>query len=186
VSLLIAGIVLFLAAHLSPGLFGMRDVLVACLGEGRYRGLYVAVSVTGLALIIAGKSMAQTVDIWMPPAASIQAAGLLMMASMIMLAAFALPTNIKRFTRHPMLWAITLWSIAHLSANGDLSSILLFGSFGLYALFGMWTLNTRGARKAERRLPWYRDAIVVAAGLVLYGAVALAHPWLFGVAAIPA
>ena len=51
--LLILGWVLFLGAHLSPGVFGMRDRLIGTLGEGRFLGVYIATSVTGVVCIIA-------------------------------------------------------------------------------------------------------------------------------------
>src|SRR5215468_4952004 len=35
--------------------------------------------------------------------------------------------GILRVTRHPVNWAIGLWGISHLIANGDLSSLLFFG-----------------------------------------------------------
>jgi len=45
-----------------------------------------------------------------------------------------------------MLWSFTICSAVHLFTNGDLGSVLLFGSFGLYSLFSMWSLNRRGAK----------------------------------------
>ncbi len=53
---------------------------------------------------------------------------------MLLVAAF-LPNSLKRFTRHPMLSGVTVWAAAHLLANGDLASLILFGSFGAFALF---------------------------------------------------
>jgi len=45
--------------------------------------------------------------------------------------------DVKRWTRHPMLWGIFLWSLAHLFANGDQASVMLFGSFLFYSIFSM-------------------------------------------------
>ena len=53
--LLILGWILFLGAHLTPGVFAQRERLVAGLGEGRFLGLYIATSVTGMVAIILGK-----------------------------------------------------------------------------------------------------------------------------------
>ena len=65
--LLILGWVLFLGAHLTPGVFGQRKRLVAWLGEGRFTGLYIATSVTGMLCIIAGNKIAPFVNVWYPP-----------------------------------------------------------------------------------------------------------------------
>jgi uncharacterized membrane protein len=56
--------------------------------------------------------------------------------------------GIARITRHPLLWALTLWSLAHLAPNGDLAHVILFGSFASTALLGMIVFD----RRARRRL----------------------------------
>jgi uncharacterized membrane protein len=48
--------------------------------------------------------------------------------------------------RHPLLWALAIWSGAHLLANGDLAHVLLFGSFTAFSLFGMWMIDRRNRR----------------------------------------
>jgi gluconate 5-dehydrogenase len=46
-----------------------------------------------------------------------------------------IPGRIKATLKHPMLVGIKLWALAHLIANGDLGSIVLFGSFLAWAAF---------------------------------------------------
>ncbi len=65
------------------------------------------------------------------------------------------------------------------------ASITLFGGFGIFALFDIWSTNRRGATTSNRKLPIYRDLILIAVGLVVYGAIIHLHPYLFGVTAIP-
>jgi uncharacterized membrane protein len=108
----------------------------------------------------------------------------LMPVAIVLLAALLLPTNIKRFTRHPMLWSFTLWSVAHLWSNGDLASILLFGSFGMYAAFSMWSLNRRGSEKSTQVVSAAWDALVIVVGVAATIAVVYLHTYLFGVPAI--
>jgi uncharacterized membrane protein len=55
------------------------------------------------------------------------------------------PGKIKAAVVHPMLAAVKIWALAHLLANGDLGSILLFASFFAWALFARIRLG-----KAER------------------------------------
>jgi uncharacterized membrane protein len=183
-TLLVTGLILFFGAHLSPGVFGLRTRLVAALGENRFRGLYIATSVTGMVCLITGKSIAPYVSVYFPPIWARPVSTVLMAAAFILLAALLIPSNFRHFTRHPMLWAMTLWSAAHLLANGDLTSILVFGCFGLYALVSMWSLNARGAALDTTRYAPIRDLLVVTTGLLAFACIAWLHPVLFGVPAI--
>lgn len=182
--LLILGWILFLGAHLTPGVFGQRDRLVARLGEGRYTGIYIATSVTGMLGIIGGKVIAPFVNVWYPPVWSRDVAGLLVLAGFILLFALFLPTNLRRLTKHPMLLGIACWGTGHLVANGDLASMILFGGFTVFALMMIVSLIRRGKTGDPRRQPWWRDALVVIAGTAAYGLVLWLHPVLFGVAII--
>ena len=101
---------------------------------------------------------------------------------MILLAAAFIPGNLKRFTAHPMLWAVTLWALVHLLANGDLAGLLLFGGFGLYALYAIGSQNRRGARPAQTRRAIAGDIGAVVAGLIAYALLLKFHASLFGVA----
>ena len=183
-SFLIAGVVIFFGVHLVSACTRCRDSLVARIGENGFRGVFVAGSVVGFFLIAIGTAFVDFVHVYGPPTWGRQAAMVLMPVAFVLLAALLLPTNIKRFTRHPMLWSFTIWSVAHLLANGDLGSMLLFGSFGLYSLFSMWSLNRRGAVKADTIYPFTKDALVIVVGAVVYVALVYLHPYLFGVPAI--
>jgi len=179
--LLILGWILFLGAHLSPGVFGLRDTLVQRLGEGRFTGLYIATSVTGMTCIIAGRHIAPFVNVWYPPLWAKPVTSLLVLVAFILIAALLLPTNIRRLVRHPMLWGVVVWSAGHLLANGDLASMIFFGGFGGYALTSIVSLNRRGAIMPEQRYPVWQDALSVTAALAAYGAIVWLHPYLFGV-----
>ena len=179
--LLVLGFVLFLGAHLSPGVLGLRDQLVGRLGAGRFRGVYIATSVIGMLCIIAGKAIAPFVNVWYPPPWTREAAFVLVAAGFILMAALLLPTNIRRLTPNPMLWGITAWSAGHLLANGDLASMILFGGFGGYALISMWSLNRRGALKSTVKFPLWQDVMTLTAALGAYAVVLWSHSFLFGV-----
>ncbi len=43
-------------------------------------------------------------------------------------------TGVIRITRHPFMWGIALWALVHLVANGDVASVLFFGSLAVLAL----------------------------------------------------
>ena len=77
-----------------------------------------------------------------------------------------------------------LWAAAHLLANGDLGSIILFGSFLGWAVFDRISLKRRadsGAPPIPVGGPG-NDLIAVAVGLIAYLALAFAfHPVVIGV-----
>ena len=179
---LIAGLVLFLGVHLFSSLRPVRARLIAKLGEGPYKGLYSLLALAGFGLIGAGMGKAPSIELWEPPAWGRYAAIWSMPFALILLAAAFIPGNLKRFTAHPMLWAVTLWALVHLIANGDLAGLLLFGGFGLYALYGMWSQNRRGARSTPTRRAIAGDIGAVVIGLVAYALLLKFHASLFGVA----
>jgi uncharacterized membrane protein len=83
--------------------------------------------------------------------------------------------------KHPMLVAIKIWALAHLLANGDLASVLLFGTFLVWAVFDRISVKRRVA-PIPATGPVFNDAIAIVAGLVVYALfVWRLHAWLFGV-----
>jgi uncharacterized membrane protein len=85
-----------------------------------------------------------------------------------------------------MLVGVKLWALAHLLANGDLGSIILFGSILAWAVFDRITLKHRGDSSG---LPIANggvrnDIIAVAVGTVVYVVLgAWFHPAVIGVPA---
>src|SRR5680860_701483 len=115
--LLTLGIIVFASVHLVSAFPIIRERLVGLLGEGRYMALFSGVALAGLLLIIVGKSAADFVPLWQPPGWGGVAALLITPLAFVFLAAAYLPTNIKRFTAHPMLWGVSAWAAAHLLAT---------------------------------------------------------------------
>lgn len=181
---LITGLAVLIGIHLVPAVPALRQRLLRQMGEGLYKGLFTLIALSGLMLIIFGMHLAPFIAIWQPPTWGKGLVQLFMLPALILLAGAYLPGNIHRFTPHPMLWGVVLWAVGHLFANGDAASLLLFGSFGLYSLFAIWSANQRGAVKATVTVTMDRDLIVIGVGLVLYVALVFLHPTLFGVAAI--
>jgi len=171
--------------HLVPSMVKIRQRIIASLGAKQYQRLYSITALTGLVLVIYGKSIAEYHPIWEPLVWSKSVVIVIMMLSFFLLAASDIKSNIKRFIRHPMLLGLMLWSGAHLFANGDLASILLFGSFFIFSLFGMASANKRGAKKQAQKYPLTKDIVTVFAGLIAYGIfIKYLHPYLIGVSII--
>lgn len=181
-SLLIVGLALFLGVHVFSSWREPRKRAIAGLGEGPYKGLYSLLSLAGFILIVYGMGKAPSIPLWNPPLWGRYLAIWLMPFALILLAAAYIPGNLKRITAHPMLWAITLWAVVHLLANGDLAGLLLFGGFGLYALYAMGSQNRRGVRPVQGRRAITGDIGAIVAGLSAYALLLKFHGNLFGVA----
>ena len=181
---LIAGLILFFGIHLLPALAEKRSRLISRVGEGPYKVIFAFISIGGFVLIVTGMANRDYISVWQPPIWTSHLTLVVMLPVFILLAAAYLPGNIKRFTRHPMLWGVTFWAVAHLLANGDLGAILLFGSFLAYSLFDMWSANSRGAEKSSTKRPLIYDAGLVFLGLGLYLLFFYIHPYIAGVPVI--
>lgn len=181
---LILGISIFIGIHMVPILVPLRRWIIIRWGEDTYKKIFALISLIGLILIVLGKYMSDFYPLWQPPAWGRNAALVLMIPALIFLSAAYMSSNVKRHARHPMLWGITLWAVGHLLANGDLASLILFGSLAAFALLDMASLNARGATRQHIRYPWTKDATVVAVGLMVYGGLLFLHPYLFGAAVL--
>lgn len=182
--LLVIGLLVFFGIHLVPAAAGLHSRLEARLGKQGWKGFMALIAIAGVVLIVIGWQRTNFVAVYTPPEFGHLLPRILMLPALILLAAAYIPSNIKRFTRHPMLWGTVLWATAHLFANGDLRSLLLFGSFLVWALFEMWSLNLRGAYLSEQRVAWYYEAGVALAGLIAYLLLARFHGSLFGMPVI--
>ena len=109
-----------------------------------------------------------------------------MLPAFVLLVATYLPGNIRAKLKHPMLVAVKLWAFAHLLANGDLKSILLFGSFLAWAVIARIGLKRQERRegRAPQTASWRNDVLALVIGTVLYGLFgSVLHPILIGVPA---
>ena len=186
-AVMILGLVLFLGVHTLPAQRELRTRAIAVMGEGSYKLVYALISVLGIALIAWGFAHYRAtgwVDIWNPPKALKHITLALMLPAVILVAAAFLRGHIYTTLKHPMLAGVKLWAAAHLLANGDLGSIVLFGSFLGWAVFDRISLKRR-TDAGGPPIPvggWGNDLIAVAVGIVVYLALAFAfHPVVIGV-----
>ena len=185
----LAGLILFFAVHLLPIMPGLRARVRDAVGGGGYRGLFSLISLLGLVLIVIGygdlrTSVAANPELWSPPTWTRHIAFLLMIPSLILLVSAYLPNRIRDAVGHPMLAAIKIWALAHLLANGDLASVILFGSFLAYAVIDRISVKRRNARGpvGDKSGGLSGDVTVVVVGLLVYIAILFfAHEWLIGI-----
>ena len=190
---MILGLVLFLGAHTLTTQREVRSRVIAASGVGGYKLGYALVSIGGLALIAWGFGHYRAtgfIDVWerwcSPEVLRILkhlAIGLMLPAVILVVAAY-IRGRIYTALKHPMLAGVKLWATAHLLANGDLGSIILFGSFLGWAVYDRISLKHRTDAGAPP-IPVGgigNDVIAVAVGLVAYLALAFAfHPVVIGV-----
>ncbi len=149
-ALLILGLLLFLGMH-SVRIVAedARSRFIAQRGANAWKGLYTVVSIIGLAMILWGYALARQspVTLWPPQAWARHLAVVLMLVAFVLLAAAYVPGNgIKARLKHPMLLSVKVWALAHLLANHTLADLLLFGSFLLWAV-----LDLRAAKQRDRQ-----------------------------------
>jgi uncharacterized membrane protein len=185
--LLILGVLVWSAAHLVPSLGAqMRAGLIGRIGEGPYKGLFALTIVGSIVLMVVGWRSSSPVVIYQPPGWGTGFAQIGMLITLVLFIGSNLPSNLKRMLRHPQLTGVAIWALSHLVANGDQRSLVLFGGIGIWAVVAMLSINRRDG-EWEKPAPLAPMAYVkpVVAGVVAYVLLALAHPYIAGVSALP-
>lgn len=189
---MILGLVLFLGAHLLTTQRSARASVVEALGPSGYKIVYSLVSLAGIVLIAWGFGRYRAegwINVWEPPVALKHLTVALMLPAVILVVASYLRGRIYQTVKHPMLAGIKLWAAAHLLANGDLGSIILFGSFLAWAVYDRISLKRRPDAGAPA-IPVGgvgNDLLAVVVGVIVYLALTFAfHPVVIGVPVIGA
>lgn len=221
---LIAAAAFFVLLHLLVSGTALRGAVVKTIGEGPYMGLFSLASVGGLAWLGWAYGQAKgSGPVYWDLGAGARHAGLALVLLALLLAVPGLltpnPTSVRqegaldkpdavkgmlRITRHPFLWGVAIWAAAHLLANGDLPSVILFGALAVLAVLGTASIDAKrkkalGAKwddfaartsgvpfaaiLAGRQtlslgeIGWWRLLLAVA----VWAALLWGHPFLFGV-----
>lgn len=154
----------FVLSHLLPPRPALRRHIVAAMGERGFQLAYSAVSLLILAWMIGAAGRAPFVPLWDWAWWHVWATNLAMAAACLLLAlGLGVPNpfsiggaraeayhpmraGVLRVTRHPVLWAVTLWASGHVPPNGDLAHVTLFGGFAFLGVAGMRVLDARRSR----------------------------------------
>jgi len=207
-TLLAIGLALFSLPHMLSTT-SWRDRLAHRLGRNAWRGLFSLVVLAGVTLIVMGYRQAPFTPVFYMPPQWMDYAPLAVMplAFMLFVGSFA-SRDIRRITRHPQSWAVILWSLAHLAANGRAPDVALFGGLMLFALV-MQPLSDMAARRRDPE-NWRKTAAETSAlpfvalisgrapaatgdlmegaglyGLLVFLGAFILHAWLFGIAVMP-
>ncbi len=186
--MLCTGVSAWALAHLFPAVApGARAALADKLGGNAYRGLFSLVIIASLLAIIFGWKSALPAHVYVPPLAGSSVVGAIVPIAFVLLAAASVPCNIRRFVRHPQMTGVVVWAAAHLLANGDSRSVMLFGGLGLWAILEIVFINRRdGAWEKPPPSPLWRDAVAIAAGVGIAALAFVYHGTLSGVALVAA
>jgi len=213
----------FVGGHFLLSSSPVRTPLVRALGEGLFAALYSILAIAAFAGMLVSYGRAPHVELW-PSLPIFRFVPLFVMPVAVLLViggytqrnptAVAQPLapagsdpapGILTVTRHPVMWGIALWALAHLPPNGDLASLLLFGGLAVLALGGTVAIDAKrrtrdpegfarleavtsnvpfaairaGRARMGRVQPW---RLILAAAA--YFGLMIAHPWIAGVPAM--
>ncbi len=223
---LLGAAVFFIGIHVLLSGTELRWRITAKTGEEVFQSIFGLLSLGGIIWLCRAYGRAEYVELW-GQVQSMRWLALLLMLPAFLLAGLAFtspnPTavrggawlkesepakGIERVTRHPFLWGVVLWSVTHLIYNGDLASMIFFGTFLVLALRGPFSIDRK--RKRVHGADWERFAaatsnlpfLAIAQGrnrfvfgeigwwpilviLVLYAGFLHLHKTLFGVSPLP-
>lgn len=157
----------------------------ARLGEAG-KGVVAVLLVAGIWLMARGYGAWEDPPrLWEPPGWLRPVNNLLVLAAVYLFVASGAKAWGARATRHPQLWGVVLWAVAHLLVRGDLASVVLFGGLLAWAALEMALINRAVPAWTPPPRPGPgREAVAVLLALALYGVLGYVHgrigPWPFG------
>lgn len=187
--LLVVALVFFVGLHLIRSFFpDFRQTMIDRLGENGWRGVFSLLALIALVFLVWAFGAARQVTgvLYTPPFWMAHITILLMLFAMICLSAsFFPPGHIARVLKHPMLVSIKTWAVAHLFANGETSSVILFVGILAMAVILRISLAKRERTGIYVRKPFVSaryDVFAVILGIVLWMLfIWRLHVWLIGV-----
>ncbi|MEM8754931.1 MAG: NnrU family protein [Pseudomonadota bacterium] len=185
--ILALGVALWSAAHFLPSVSpGTREGLIDMVGPKVYRGLFTVDMLIALALIVWGYQRADWVAVYDPPVWGVHANNALMILAIYLFGVGGAKGWVASKIRHPMLLGAATWAVAHLLANGDQASVLLFGGLLLWSIGMIFMINRRvGAWAPPTPAGIKAEVVLIVMTLVIYGAIAFIHGVLLGVWPFP-
>ena len=184
----LAGLAIFLGMHSAQALYpGAREAVIARIGALGWKGLYSIISLAGFWVLVQGYGEARPAAevIWTPPDALMHLSALLNIVAFVFLAASGIPGNaIRARVGHPMTIGVKVWALAHLLANGDSVSMLLFAAILVWAVLVFRAARRRqpasGAAAATSRVATLATVLVGVGAGIWFAFVG--HAMLIGVA----
>ena len=182
---LILAALFFIALHIGVAGTSVRGRAIEKMGENVYRAAFSVLSLLGIAWLSHAYRVAGYIETWGQLAWFKPIAALLMLVAFILvvpgmttpnpmavggeklLMADAPAQGIHRVTRHPFLWGVAVWAFVHLIANGDVASLVLFGSLFVLVFVGMISIDAK--RKTACGRHW--DSYAAATSIIPFHAI---------------
>lgn len=159
----------FIVTHVVIAVPAVRRALIARASERGFLLGYSTMSTVLFAWLIVAAMQSPTTALWAPAPWAYWVTVILMPVATVLLGASVLAPNplsialvpgtldparpgAVAVTRHPILWGLSLWGLAHVPPNGDTVMLTLFGGLGFFAIVGMAVVERKKRRAlgAER------------------------------------
>ncbi len=211
----IAGFAVFFVSHAVPVRGAIKSRISTLISPRGFTIVYSTLSTAILAWLIVAAGRAPYIEIWAfaPWQKHVPLAGMAI-ATIVTALAIGRPnplsfggSNNSRFDpqnpglvgwlRHPLLFVLLIWSLAHIVPNGDLAHIILFGVFAGFALLGHLLINRRQKRllgtaewsrliATKRRLTLTKNGLArLTIGIALYLLLLILHTPIIGISPLP-
>jgi uncharacterized membrane protein len=173
---LILAALFFIALHIGVAGTSVRGRAIEKMGENVYRAAFSVLSLLGIAWLAHAYRVAGYIETWGQLAWFKPIAALLMLVAIILVVPGMTTPNpmavggekllmadepaqgIHRVTRHPFLWGVAVWAFVHLIANGDVASLVLFGSLFVLVFVGMISIDAKRKKTCARHWDSYAAA----------------------------
>jgi len=179
-NLMIAGLALWSIAHFFKRLApDMRKGMDAKMGAGPARGVMSLLILGSIVLMVIGYRAAPVQIVYAGPDWLRYLNNLLMIEAVLLMGMGSSKGRARTWLRHPMLVGIIVWAGAHLLVNGDVASIVLFGSMAVWAVASILLINKQeGAWVKPEAGPASGDIKWLIISAVVFTVIAGLHIWL--------
>lgn len=178
-AILILGLAIWVIAHVFKRIApGPRAALHDRMGDAS-KGVFAAALFLSVILMVIGYRGAGTVALYAPPAWGVHLNNLAMFFAIALFGLGSSKSQFRGRLRHPQLLGFSLWAAVHLLVNGDLVSVVLFGTLLVWALVEMPLINaTAPAPEPYEGGSWKGTLRLLGISAVLYAIISAVHVWL--------
>ena len=174
----------FVGIHISMSSSSIRTLLLACLGQKKFRLLYFLISGVLFSWIITAYLRAPSLVLF-EPNTGMKHVSFSIMGFACFLVVFgyttsnpmatgkkgegvhSLPFGVLKITRHPIMWGMALFAFCHVLASGTAAAFIFFGSIATLAITGAHHIDMN--KQAEENGGW--DAYLKLTSHVPLGAI---------------
>ena len=170
--LLVAGVVLWIVAHLFRRVAPDFRASLGWVGRAIV-GVAVVISITMMTI---GYSSAENTVFWGRSPALVGINNLLVLLAFYLMSVALVRSALAGKMRHLVFTAVKTWAIAHLLVNGDVASFVLFGGLFAWALISVIVINrTAKPEKPVVQFSWFKEIAAILLAVGAFGAVAWLH-----------